>query len=51
MATDLADRTGVRVVYLPRTDGGRELGSLWSPYWRARLVAPTTATLGDPCTG
>lgn len=28
---------------VPRADGGRELGSLWNPYWRARLVAPTTA--------
>lgn len=28
---------------VPRADGGRELGSLWNPYWRARLAAPTTA--------
>lgn len=35
---------GLRFARLvPRADGGRELGSLWNPYWHARLVAPTTA--------
>jgi hypothetical protein len=31
----------VRLV--PRADGARELGSLYNPYWRARLVAPSPA--------
>ncbi|MCP5359521.1 MAG: hypothetical protein H7A14_02170 [Sinobacteraceae bacterium] len=28
---------------VPRADGARELGSLYNPYWRARLAAPTSA--------
>jgi hypothetical protein len=34
----------VRFVRLvPRADGARELGSLYNPYWRARLAAPSAA--------
>jgi apolipoprotein N-acyltransferase len=31
----------------PRADGRTEIGSLYNPYWRVRLVAPTAADKAD----